>query len=161
MENGMKAIALVLLLACLPAAAQEATVARTLEDTVRDYVELYRADTLAQWKQLFHPRLIVVFPDEGGSVVVRDLEQFYAAQASYLPTRKQVSERLENVRIDRGRRMARVSADFVFVDEGAESRGKLGLHVVEGADRWQIVGIVFSYDDEERKSVTAGASSSH
>ena len=143
----MKTIALALLLACLPAAAQEAapSSARTLEQTIQDYVGLYRAETLPEWKQLFHPRLTVVFPDDDGSIVARDLEQFYAAQASYLPTHK-ASERLENIRIDRGQRIARVSADFVFVDEGTESRGKLGLHLVEGSAGWTIVGIVFSYD---------------
>ena len=42
--------------------------------------------------------------------------------------------------------MARVSADFVFVDEGKEHRGRLGLHLVETRDGWQIAAIIFSYD---------------
>ena len=137
----------VLLVAALPASAEDAVVARrTLDSTIRDYVGLYGSDTLAQWKQLFHPQLTVVFPDADGAIVARNLEQFYAAQASYLPTHKQVSERLENVRIDEGRRIARVSADFVFVDAGVEARGKLGLQLVEGSEGWTIVAIVFSYD---------------
>jgi hypothetical protein len=112
-------------------------------------VGLYRTETLEQWKKLFHPQLTVVFPDAKGSIVVRNLEQFYGAQANYLPKRKSVSERLKNVRINEGRRIARVTADFVFVDENVESRGKLGLHLVEGSEGWKIVAIIFSYDKEE------------
>ncbi|MGH9508824.1 MAG: nuclear transport factor 2 family protein, partial [Terriglobales bacterium] len=123
-----------------------------LEKTVRDYIGLYRTETLEEWKKLFHPQLTVVFPAEKGTVVVRDLEQFYGAQANYLPKRKSVSERLENLRIEEGRRIARVTADFVFVDENVESRGKLGLHLVEGSEGWKIVAIVFSYDQPESDS---------
>ena len=147
----MRRIAIFLLLfVALPTAAQNSAESKAaLEKTVRDYVGLYRTETLAEWKKLFHPQLTVVFPSEKGSVVVRNLEQFYKAQADYLPTRKLVSERLENVRFDEGRRMARVTADFVFVDESVESRGKLGLHLVQGSEGWKIVGIIFSYDDEK------------
>ena len=147
----MKRLAIFLILfAALPVAAQNSAESKAaLEKTVRDYIGLYRTETLAEWKKLFHPQLAVVFPSEKGSVVVRNLEQFYGAQANYLPKRKFVSERLENVRIDEGRRIARVTADFVFVDENVESRGKLGLHLVEGSEGWKIVGIIFSYDREE------------
>ena len=141
---------LLLLLASVTSAAQNSPASKTaLDQAVRDYVGLYRADTLAEWKKLFHPQLTVVFPDAKGVIVVRNLEQFYGAQANYLPRRKSVSERLENVRIEQGRRMARVVADFIFVDEGTEFRGKLGLHLVEGSEGWKIVGIIFSYDNEE------------
>ncbi|MGH9557134.1 MAG: nuclear transport factor 2 family protein [Terriglobales bacterium] len=133
----------------LPAWAQNAAESKAaLEKTVRDYIGLYRTETLAEWKKLFHPQLTVVFPSEKGSIVVRNLEQFYAAQASYLPKRKWVSERLENLHIEEGRRIARVTSDFVFVDENVESRGKLGLHLVEGSEGWKIVAIIFSYDHE-------------
>ncbi|MGH9603869.1 MAG: nuclear transport factor 2 family protein [Terriglobales bacterium] len=136
-----------LLLVAQPAAAQNSPESKAaLEKTVRDYIGLYRTETLEEWKKLFHPQLTVVFPSEKGSIVVRNLEQFYGAQASYLPKRKWVSERLENLRIEEGRRIARVTADFVFVDENVESRGKLGLHLVEGSEGWKIVGIIFSYD---------------
>ncbi len=145
---------LVLLLApmpsALPAAAQNSPPSRAaLDKAVRDYVGLYRTETLEEWKKLFHPQLTVVFPDAKGAIVVRNLEQFYGAQANYLPKRKSVSERLKNVRIKQGRRIARVTADFVFVDENVESRGKLGLHLVEGSEGWKIVAIIFSYDKEE------------
>ncbi len=151
----MKLLAILVLLlgplpSALPVAAQNSPASRAgLEKTVRDYIGLYRTETLEEWKKLFHPQLTVVFPDAKGDIVVRNLEQFYGAQAGYLPKRKWVSERLENVRVEEGRRIARVVADFVFVDENVESRGKLGLHLVEGGEGWKIVAIVFSYDKEE------------
>ncbi|HXE90002.1 MAG TPA: nuclear transport factor 2 family protein [Terriglobales bacterium] len=117
-----------------------------LEQTVRDYVALYRRETLEQWKTLFHPLLTVAHPRDDGSIRVRNLEEFYGAQKGYFETGRRVSERLENVRIEEGRRIARVTADFIFVDEGEESRGKLGLHLVESTEGWKIVAIVFSYD---------------
>ncbi len=85
-------------------------------------------------------------PKADGSIQVRGLEEFFSAQKNYFATRKSISEHLENVRIEEGRRIARVTADFIFVDEGQERRGKLGLHAVKGNDGWKIVGIVFSYD---------------
>ena len=36
-----------------------------------------------------------------------------------------------------GRRIARVTADFIFIDEGDERLGKLGLHLAEGKDGWE------------------------
>jgi len=146
--TAMKSLAIpLLLLASVAAMAQKTPASRAaLDQVVRDYVDLYRAETLAEWKKLFHASLTVVSPDAKGAIAVRNLEQFYGAQATYLPKRRSVSERLENVRIEEGRRIARVVADFVFLDEGMESRGKLGLHLVEGSEGWKIVGIVFSYD---------------
>lgn len=147
----MKAMAIFLLLLTTVAALAQNTPASqaALDQAVRDYIGLYRTETLAEWKKLFHPQVTVVFPDAQGAIVVRNLDQFYGAQASYLPKRKWVSERLENVRIEEGRRIARVLADFIFVDENVESRGKLGLHLVEGREGWKIVAIIFSYDQED------------
>jgi SnoaL-like protein len=130
-----------LVLGCGPAGSRAA-----IEKVVADYVGLYAAPTLDRWKSLFHPRLTVVFPAEDGTIRVRSLEEFFAAQKDYFATGRKIGERLENVRIDVGRRIARVSADFVFVDEGEESRGRLGLHLAEGKDGWRIVAIIFSYD---------------
>jgi hypothetical protein len=44
-----------------------------------------------------------------------------------------------------GRRISRVSADFIFVDEGAERPGKPGLYLAEGKDGWKIVAVLFAY----------------
>lgn len=117
-----------------------------LDRMVADYVGLYSRPTLDRWKTLFHPSLVVAYPMEDGGVRARGLEEFFKAQKDYFETGRAISERLENVRIDEGWRMARVSADFVFVDEGEESRGRLGLHAVETKDGWRITAVVFSYD---------------
>jgi hypothetical protein len=117
-----------------------------LQKVLKDYIELYRPDTLDQWKLLFHPSVTVVFPADDGTVNVRNLEEFFQRQKNFFATRKSVSERLENMQIFEGRRMARVTADFIFIDEGGEKPGKLGLHLVEGPDGWKIVSVLFSYN---------------
>lgn len=117
-----------------------------LQKVIKDYIGLYRADSLDQWKLLFHPSVTVVFPADDGSVNVRNLEEFFQRQKNFFATRKSVSERLENMQVFEGRRIARVTADFIFIDEGVEKPGKLGLHLVEGAEGWKIVAILFSYN---------------
>ena len=116
------------------------------EDLGADYVGLYARPSLDRWKTLFHPSLVVAHPTEDGTIRARGLDEFFKAQKDYFDTGRKISERLENVRIEEGRKIARVSADFVFVDEGQESRGRLGLHLVETRDGWKITAIVFSYD---------------
>jgi hypothetical protein len=117
-----------------------------LQKVLKDYIGLYRADSLDQWKLLFHPSVTVVFPADDGTVNVRNLEEFFQRQKNFFATRKSVSERLENMQVFEGRRMARVTADFIFIDEGVEKPGKLGLHLVEGKDGWKIVAVLFSYN---------------
>jgi SnoaL-like domain len=117
-----------------------------LHKVLKDYIGLYRADSLDQWKLLFHPSVTVVFPADDGNTNVRNLEEFFQRQKNYFATRKSISERLENMQIFEGKRIARVVADFIFVDEGVEKSGKLGLHLVEGNDGWKIVAVVFSYN---------------
>ena len=135
---------------CLAAAPAETPPARdsraALEKAVADYVGLYTRSTLDRWRSLFHPAVIVAYPREDGGIKTRGLDEFFKAQKDYFETGRAVSERLEHVRIEAGFRIARVSADFVFVDEGDESRGRLGLHLVEGADGWKITSVVFAYD---------------
>lgn len=118
---------------------------RTLRETVNDYVRLYRSDTLPEWKKLFHTALSVASPAADGAIRLRNLEEFYSAQEGFLASAR-VSERLENVRILEGRRIARVAADFILTENGRSRRGKLGLHLVQEHDEWRIVAIVFSYD---------------
>ena len=115
---------------------------------VDDYVGLYAGPTIDRWKTLFHPAVVVAFPDDDGSIRTRTLDEFVTRQKNYFATGRQISERLANVRIDMGRRIARVSADFIFMDEGKERPGKLGLHLAEGKDGWKIVAVLFSYDAE-------------
>ena len=107
---------------------------------------LYAGPTIDRWRTLFHPTAIVAFPDDEGSIHTRTLDEFVTRQKNYFATGRQISERLENVQVDMGRRIARVSADFIFKDEGTERPGKLGLHLAEGKDGWKIVAVLFSYD---------------
>lgn len=127
-----------------PASPAQAAV----EQLVADYIGLYAAPTLDRWRTLFHPAVVVAFPDDDGTIRTRTLDEFVTRQKNYFATGRQISERLENVRIDMGRRIARVSADFIFVDEGQERPGKLGLHLAEGQDGWKIVAVLFAYDTE-------------
>jgi hypothetical protein len=117
-----------------------------LQKVLKDYIGLYRADSLDQWKLLFHPSLTVVFPADDGSVNVRNLEEFFQRQKNFFASRKSVNERLENMQVFEGRRIARVTADFIFIDEGVEKPGKLGLHLVQGNNGWKIVAVLFSYN---------------
>jgi hypothetical protein len=117
-----------------------------LDKVIKDYIGLYQKDTLDDWKKLFHPSVMVFFPADDGTINARNLEEFFQRQKNYFNTRKSVSERLENVQILEGKRIARVIANYVFIDEGEERPGKLGLHLVEGNDGWKIVSVVFSYD---------------
>jgi hypothetical protein len=118
-----------------------------IDKVVADYIDLYARPTLDRWKTLFHPRLLVVSPKDDGTVRIRGLEEFFKAQKDRFETGRRIGERLENVRIEPGRRIARVTADFVFSDEGEESRGKLGLHLARDGERWVITAIIFSYDE--------------
>ncbi len=149
----VRGLGLVLLLVAgglVPAAAQGAPGEESraaLDKILRDYIGLYARATLEEWKTLFHPSLSVAHAAADGSIRVRTLEEFFAAQKNTFDSGRAISERLENVRVETGRRLARVTADFIFVDEGQERPGTLGLHLVEGKDGWKIVAIVFSYNE--------------
>ncbi len=136
--------------ATAPAAEDSSTDAAraAVERLLADYIGLYAGPTIDRWRTLFHPAVVVAFPDDDGSIRVRTLDEFVSRQKNYFATGRRISERLENVRIDMGRRIARVSADFIFMDEGEERPGKLGLHLAEGKDGWRIVAVLFAYDAE-------------
>src|SRR5215510_11947588 len=102
-----------LAVACLHtsfAGAQDADSARAAVDRlVADYIGLYAAPTLDRWRTLFHPTVVVAFPDDDGSIRTRTLDEFVTRQRNYFATGRRISERLENVRVDMGRRIAGVS----------------------------------------------------
>lgn len=118
----------------------------TPEAVITEYIRLYASTTLPAWRHLFHPGLRVCDPAADGSIRVRDLEEFFAAQQERFAKGDRVSERLEKVRITKGRRIANVTANFVFSLNGSERRGKLGLQLSEGREGWQIVALVYAYD---------------
>ena len=134
-----------IILAAAPAARADDG-RNAVDRIVADYIGLYAAPTLDRWRTLFHPAVVVAFPAEDGSITTRGLDEFVERQRNHFATGRKISERLENVRVDMGRRIARVTADFVFVDEGEERPGKLGLHLAEGQDGWKIVAVLFSYN---------------
>ena len=141
------ALLVLAMLALAHAQVARADAARAAVDrVVADYIGLYAGPTLERWRMLFHPAVVVAFPADDGSITTRGLDEFVERQRNYFATGRAISERLENVRVDMGRRIARVSADFVFVDEGEERPGKLGLHLAEGQDGWKIVAVLFAYD---------------
>lgn len=113
---------------------------------IESYVGLYRADRLAEWKRLLHEKLSVADPGPDGAVRFRGLEEFFGRQQGFFATGRRIGERLEAVRVEEGRRIARVSGEFVFVDEGEERRGRLGLHLAEEKGEWRVVAILFAYD---------------
>ena len=144
------AVAVVMAILWMPstAAASSDPARAAVDQLVADYIGLYAAPTLDRWRTLFHPAVVVAFPDDDGSIRTRTLDEFVTRQQNYFATGRRISERLENVRVDMGRRIARVSADFIFMDEGEERPGKLGLHLAEGKDGWKIVAVLFSYNAE-------------
>lgn len=117
-----------------------------VDRVITNYIGLYAGPTLDRWRTLFHPAVVVAFPADDGSITTRGLDEFVERQRNYFATGRKISEHLENVQVDMGRRIARVTADFVFVDEGEERPGKLGLHLAEDRDGWKIVAVLFSYD---------------
>jgi hypothetical protein len=117
-----------------------------LRRLIEDYVGFYRANRLDDWAALLHDGLSVADPRPDGTVRIRDKGAFLATQRGFFASGRRIGERLESVRVDEGRKIARVDADFVFVDEGEERRGHLGLHLARATDGWRIVAILFSYD---------------
>jgi hypothetical protein len=117
-----------------------------LRRVLQDYVGLYRADRLEDWAALLHDGLSVADPRPDGTIRIRDKSAFLATQRDRFASGHRIGERLEALRVDEGRSIARVSGDFVFVEDGQERRGRLGLHLSRARDGWRIVAILFSYD---------------
>lgn len=129
-----------------PSQEQEGPEQADLRRVVADYVGLYRRETLEAWKELFLPTFTAGSTRPDGSVSLRGLDEFFAAQKQYLATGRANREELENVRIERRGRLASVWADFVLTDEGEKSRGKLVLLLIEERGRFRVHSLLFSYD---------------
>ena len=144
--------AVLLLLACTTLEAQptkapaRSSSAATVERVIADYTALYNAKDLEEWRKLFHTDLVVASPEADGNILVRNLKQFHNAQKRAFDAGTKMSERLQNIAIERGNHIAQVAADFIFTSNGKASRGTLGFHLVQGKEGWKITAIVYSYD---------------
>ena len=153
MKHGIPVVSVILVL--FASAALEAQPAKrparpapssTVERVIADYTGLYNAKDLEEWRKLFHPDLIVASPQPEGKILVRNLKQFYNAQKKAFDAGTKMSERLENIAIERGNRIAQVAADFLFSSNNKPSRGQIGLHLAQGQEGWKITAIVYSYN---------------
>ena len=111
--------------------ARTATPAAALSRVVNDYVQLYRTDTLVEWKALFLPTFTSTSPRADGGVTVRTLEEFYQSQVRGFARATTMSESLESVAIQQSGRLATAWADFVFHQDGTSRRGRLVLTLVD------------------------------
>ena len=117
-----------------------------LARVVADYTGLYTKERLPEWRQLFLPSFVAASTRKDGTVLQRNLDEFYEAQRKYLATGKAIKETLESVRIERQGPLASVWADFVLEEEGERSRGKLILTLISTEGRFRIHSLMFSYD---------------
>jgi hypothetical protein len=57
---------------------------------VADYIGLYAGPTIDEWRKLFHPAVVVAFPDDDGSIRTRTLDEFVIRQKNYFATGRQI-----------------------------------------------------------------------
>lgn len=136
---------LLIWIVAVAAVTQVPTETAPVKRVVDDYVGLYRKDSLEKWKQLFLPSFKSTSTNSDGSVTTRTLEEFYQAQRRGFAEAQEMSESLENVRIERHGRLASAWADFVFRHDGTSRRGRLVLTLVEEGGVFRIAGLMFSY----------------
>jgi hypothetical protein len=118
----------------------EAAVRRVVDD----YIGLYRKETLEEWKALFLPGFVASYTNDDGSVTTRTLDEFYERQRAGFE-RGPMSERLENVRLDRTGRLAHVFADFHFTSGGETRHGQLMLLMIAQNGQFKIAALAFTY----------------
>ena len=124
--------------------AQSTAADAAVQRVVDDYIGLYRKDTLERWKMLFLPGFTASFTNADGTVTTRNLDAFYESQRSGFAA-GEMSETLDNVRIQRVGRLAHVSADFRFTSRGSTRPGRLMLSMIEEKGEMKIAALVFTY----------------
>ena len=124
----------------VPATDDDAAVRKVLDD----YIGLYRKDSLERWKALFLPGFTASYTNDDSTVTTRNLAEFYERQLSAFAA-GEVSETLQNVRIQRLGRLAHVSADFRFTGRGTTRPGQLMLLMIEERGRLRIAALTFTY----------------
>ena len=117
----------------------------SLRKAIADYVGLYRRNTLDAWEKLFLPSFTAANTRADGGTSMRTREEFLAAQRRF-HERSDVTEELENVRIERSGRLASVWADFIVSENGQRRRGKLVLLAMQDAGEWKFHSLMFAYD---------------
>ena len=135
--------------ACAPArpvTSPSATVDPRIQRVVRDYVGLYRHDTLDEWEKLFLPTFMAANTRADGTTAVRSRVEFFESQRRYHARVADLREDLENVRIDHSGPLASVWADFVVTDSGQKNRGKLVLLIIADKGDYRIHSLIFAYD---------------
>lgn len=119
-----------------------------LERVISDYTGLYGRDTLEAWRTLFLPGFVAGSLRPDGSVLSRNLDEFYGAQKRYLDSGRAIRETLENVETRRFPGLASVTAAFVLEEEGVRSRGRLILTLIRSEGRFRIQSLAFAYDPD-------------
>ena len=143
MGNGQFSIAVLALLFVAPELrAQDSA----LVAIVRDYTGLYTRETFEQWTRLFSPGFTSANSNPTGGITTRTLTQFLDAQRQGFLRAKEMSETLENVRIEQRGRLASIWSDFTFHYDGAPSKGKLVLLAISDSVGWKFHSLMFSYD---------------
>lgn len=117
---------------------------------LRDYIDLYRRDTLERWRGLFLPEFVASSTNSDGSVTSWNLDDFLERQRKSFSTGKAISEALENVATERTGRLVHVRADFVWTDGEVRRRGALMLLVIERHAELRIQALAFLYYDGDR-----------
>ena len=146
MTHRLRAMLVAVLLVAGPAIARAQDSADVkLRQAVADYVGLYRRETLDAWEKLFLPSFTAANTRADGGTSLRTREEFLASQRRYLAG-AEVTEELENVRIERSGRLASVWADFIVNENGRRRRGKLVLLAMEDAGQFRFHALMFAYD---------------
>ena len=116
-----------------------------IDRLLHDYIGLYTRDTLDQWRTLFHPGFVAAFTNADGTTTSRTLDQFLERQRKYFATGRQISEVLEDVKVERQGPLAVVRAGFVLHDGPAVKKGGLMMLLIRQRDRFLIQSLVFTY----------------
>lgn len=142
-------VSLCLVLAATDVAESQSTLESSadarLQTAVADYVGLYRRGTLDAWEKLFLSSFTAANTRAGGGTSLRTRDEFFASQRRYHEA-NEVTEELENIRIERRGRLASVWADFIVNENGRRNRGKLVLLAMEDAGQFKFHALMFSYD---------------
>ena len=148
-QLAFRIVLLAVLIAALASSGQAQAADPAADDLARvvaDYTGLYTRDRLPEWRKLFLPGFVAGSTRPDGTVLQRNLDEFYEAQRKYLDTGRAIKETLENVRVERNGPLASVWADFVLEEEGERSRGKLVLTLISAEGHFRIHSLLFAYD---------------